>query len=130
MSGNIYSDIDVKNNNADIGVIPNRSHYVLDEEKDSPLGIDTFQWIQAFFDATVLTLSPELAVWDGIQVDVNGNPIVSVVRFAFSGDRILFKSKQIMSSGTDISGNTISSLTIGATAATDFSAVIVYGGAR
>lgn len=126
----LYKDISISDSNSDIGVIANRSHYVLDADKDKPLAIDTFQWIQAFFDATTLTLSPELAVWDGIQKDTAGDPIVSVVRFAYSGERILFKAKQIMSTGDDINGNTITSLAIGATATTDFSAVIVYGGAR
>jgi hypothetical protein len=87
-----------------------------------------FSYIQAFFDAAQVT-NAILAVYSGHD-DASGNPIVSPVRFAFSGERVQFKGIFILTEGQDINGNTITSTVIGNTSATDITSAYAYGGVK
>lgn len=88
--------------------------------------LPTFNWIQAFFDST-LGVAPRLAVWSG-RVDDDGLPVISNVRFAYSGDKVEIKGTAIMTSGTDRRGITVTSTPIGSTLNADLTEVIAFGG--
>ncbi len=91
--------------------------------------LDTFSWIQAFFDATQLTVAPQLAIWTGDR-RANGTPILSGITFAYSGERINIKGQGLFTTGTNIRGQTVTSTPIGATIETDLLLVTAYGGMR
>lgn len=90
--------------------------------------LPTFNYIQAFFDAT-LTDPPYLCVYSGNN-HTDGSPILSQVRFAYSGEKIQIKGKGIFASGTNIRDQAVTSLPIGSTPTDDLLEVIAYGGMR
>lgn len=89
--------------------------------------LPVFNWIQAFFDST-LAVIPYLAIWSGAINPATGLPIVNKVRFAYSGERVNIKGVAILTSGTDVRGDTVTSTPIGATLTTDLLEVIAQGG--
>lgn len=89
--------------------------------------LPVFNWIQAFFDST-LAVVPYLAIWSGATDSTTGLPIVNKVRFAYSGDKVEVKGVAILTSGTDLRGDTVTSTPIGATLTTDLLEVIAWGG--
>lgn len=92
-----------------------------------PLHI-TFSYIQAFFDAATITVDPILCVWSGKVNPLTGAPIISPVRFAYSGQMVQFKGSLILESGNDVTGKAYQSTVIGNTATTDLSEVYAFGG--
>lgn len=119
-------DIQITSRNTEVPFFPNLS-WNLTEASKGLLNLPTFNWIQAFFDAQSLTVPAQLVIWSGNSFS-DGTPIVSKVRFAYSGERINFKGKVIYDSGADRFGNTINSSTIGDNETTDLLEVIAYGG--
>jgi hypothetical protein len=90
--------------------------------------LPTFNYIQAFFDES-LGVEPILAIFSGAFHD-DGSPILSEIRFAFSGDKIQIKGSGFFMTGTNIIGQTVSSITIRSAPTTDLSRVIAFGGMR
>lgn len=86
-----------------------------------------FNWVQAFYDAS-LAVQPTLVVSTG-ETGPDGTLIASAIYFAYSGERINFKGKILLASGTDRRGNMVTSTPIDAEAPTSsLENVIVYGG--
>lgn len=87
-----------------------------------------FNWIQAFWDVNDFAATPKLVISNG-ERDANNDLICSLVQFAYSGERVNFKGKIILASGTDRRGNAITSTPINASSPADsFINVIAYGG--
>lgn len=88
-----------------------------------PPGVNyTFNWIQAFFDATSLAVTPQVVV-------AGGRSFQSTVKFAYSGECRLFYGRYLVSSGVDMKGNAILGLPINPSSPTDsFSGITIYGG--
>lgn len=118
--------LNIGDRNTELPFFPSENWDLLEADKGN-ITLPTFNWIQAFYDVTQLSATPELAVWSGNN-DVNGNPIVNRVRFPFSGAMIPFKGKAIFSSGTNIRGQTVTSAPIGNTPTTDLLKVVAWGG--
>ena len=118
-------DILISERNTGIPYFPSSS-WNLTEESKGDITLPTFNWIQAFYDTDAFTQPAQLVVWSG-AFHADKTPIVSKVRFAFSGERINFKGKVIYASGVDRFGNTITSTVIGSDNATDLLEVIAYG---
>lgn len=121
------SNLSISDRNTDIPFFPNITYNFLSSDFGvvSP-SIPTFSWIQAFFDSSFIGI-PSLCIGTG-AFDAAGNPIVSRVRFAYSGERINIKGQSIYDSGMNSRGQTVSSSPIGATLTTDLLEVIAYGG--
>ena len=92
------------------------------------INLPTFNYIQAFFDES-LAVAPELALFSGSFHDT-GLPILNLVRFAYSGDKIQIKGSGFFMTGTNIRGQTVSSIPIGSVPTTDLLKVIAFGGMR
>lgn len=125
-------DILITDRNTGLPYFPSSTWTILEADKVTAAtlpgsALPAFDWIQAFYDAEDLGTAAQLAIWSG-AFDALGNPIVSLVRFAYSGERINFKGKAIFTTGTDRRGVVITSTPIGNTAATDLLEVIAYGG--
>lgn len=88
----------------------------------------TFSWIQAFFDQDNITDPAKLAIWSGRIAADGVTPVLSLVRFAYSGERINIKGNALFTSGVNIKGQLVSSSPIGSVATTDLQQVIAYGG--
>jgi hypothetical protein len=90
----------------------------------------TWNWIQAFWDTTMFTGNPVLAVWGGVatQADNNQVPILTPIQFSYSGERVYFKGKYIFDSGVDRFGNPITSTVIGSNASSNILQCYMYGG--
>ncbi len=87
-----------------------------------------FIWVQAFFDATQITVTPTLVFSSG-QTTAAGVIICSAVYFPFSGALMPFKGQFFLESGVDRRGNTVNSTPINnAAPTTSLSKVILYGG--
>jgi hypothetical protein len=121
------SNLNVTDRNTDIPFFPSLTWNLTNSDFGDKTLL-TFNYIQAFFDPT-LTLTPYLCVYSGNNDD-SGNPILSQIRFAYSGEKVQIKAKGIFSTGTNIRGQTVTSLAIGATPTTQFSEVVAYGGMR
>lgn len=120
-------NLSISDRNTDIPFFPNLTYNFLNADFGvvSP-SIPTFNWIQAFFDST-FTGIPTLCIGTG-GFNSAGAPIVSQVRFAYSGERINIKGQSIYASGVNIRGQTVTSTPIGAVLTTDLIQVIAYGG--
>lgn len=119
--------IDINSRNTEVPYFPS-SGYELFNADFGDVTLPTFNWIQATFDAAAITVSPQLVVWSGDIDPDTGAYISTLVLFAYSGERINFKGKAILATGTDVRGNSITSTPIGATAASDLARVLTYGG--
>lgn len=119
--------LNITNRNSELPFFPSENWYLTEESKGNLL-LPTFSWLQAFFDAENITVAPQLAVWSG-QYHANGDPVLSVVRFAYSGERVNFKGKAVFAAGTNILNQVVTSAVIGETATTDLLQVIAWGGA-
>jgi len=97
------------------------ANVISDNTKISANALPFFNYIQAFFGAGVTNAT--LAIFSGNYFD-DETPIVSPVRFAFSGERVNFKGQLILASGKDILGNTITTTAIGS----GITNVYAYGG--
>lgn len=122
------SNLSVTDRNTDIPFFPNVTYnlFAADFGVINSTLIPTFSWIQAFFDVS-LAAAPYLCIYTGYN-DSLGNPIVSRIRFAYSGERINIKGCGIAATGTNIRGQTVSSTPIGDILASDLTEVIAYGG--
>ena len=107
----------------EVGFFPTSSWEITDADYNK--NIATFNWVQAFWDTNDYAgaSNPQLVFSTG------NNSVASVVTFAFSGERVPFKSKVLLASGTDRRGNVVSSTAINPASPTDsLTKVIVYGG--
>lgn len=118
--------INITSRNTDLPFFPNFTYELFEADKDNK-DIPTFTWIQAFFDST-LSVAPELAIFSGSNFEDTNLPILSLVRFAYSGERINIKGRGIFTTGKNIRGQTVKSIGIGTIVTTQFSQVIAYGG--
>jgi hypothetical protein len=119
-------DLSNADRNTDIPFFPNLSWNLTSSDFGNK-GLATFNYIQAFFDNTLDEI-PYICVYAGDRDD--GTPILSQVRFAYSGEKVQIKGKGIFESGTNIRGQAVSSTPIGDSPTTDLSEVIAYGGMR
>ncbi len=128
--GSTLSNISVTDRNTDIPFFPNITYNFLNADYDviDPIDIPAFSWIQAFFDSGLL-VAPTICVYTGNR-DENDDPILSQVRFAYSGERINIKGMGIFSTGKNWRGQTVTSVPIGAATTTNLLQVIAYGGMR
>ncbi len=99
------------------------ANVVSDNTKIPASTLPYFNYIQAFFPTETSTAI--LAIFAG-KYHANGTPIVSPVRFAYSGERVNIKGQLILTTGTDILGYTVTSTTIGS----DITNVYAYGGTQ
>ncbi len=126
-------DLNVLQNNGSVPYFPSLTWEYQNSDLittgEIPMGgfIMTFNWIQAFFDSTI-SVPPELVIYSGRTLPDGITPIVSRIRFAYSGERINIKGNALYQSGEDIRGTTVTSTPIGAAPTTDISQVIAYGG--
>lgn len=105
----------------DIGFFPTSTWELTDT--DYGKSIATFNWVQAFWDSSYTGMQPHLVFSTG------NDSVASVVYFAYSGERIPFKSKVLLQTGTDRRNQTVTSTPIDAGSPTDsLSKVVVYGG--
>jgi hypothetical protein len=126
----LSSNINITDRNTEVPFYPSFSYQIINSDMITSVNdivLPPFFWIQAFFDAESLTAPAQLAIYSGAEDDA-GNPIVSIVRFAYSGEMKNFKGLAIFTSGEDIRGDTIESTPIGATTTTDLLNVIAYSG--
>jgi len=132
-AGSTLSNISVTDRNTDIPFFPNITYNLLNDDYGviDPVRIPTFSWIQAFYDSapTGLTVAPTICVYTG-NLDENDDPILSQVRFAYSGERINIKGMGIFSTGKNWRGQTVTSVPIGASTTLNLLQVIAYGGMR
>lgn len=126
----LLSNISVTDRNTDIPFFPNITYNLLNADYGiiDPVAIPAFSWIQAFFDST-LGVAPEICVFTG-AFDTLGAPILSQVRFAYSGERINIKGSGIFATGKNWRGQTVTSTPIGSTLNANLTKVIAYGGMR
>ena len=89
---------------------------------------NTFNWIQAFFNAASIAVAPQLAIWGGGYHSDGITPILSGITFAYSGERINIKGQVLFTTGTNIRGQTVNSTPIGSTPTADLLLVTAYGG--
>jgi len=99
---------------------------IFETESDAvvfPPGVSyTFNWIQAFFNATSLTVSPQIVV-------AGGKSFQSRITFAYSGESKLFYGRYLVRSGIDMKGDSISGIPINPSSPTDsLLGVTIYGG--
>lgn len=86
-----------------------------------------FSWVEGYFDPDTLTAA-EIAVWDGVSyydAPTNTVPLVNPVAFAYAGQPKNSRGVAIVATGKDYRGTTITTSTL-----SDFSKIIVGGGAR
>ena len=121
------SGLSVTDRNTDIPFFPNQTWNLVSADFGMT-NLPTFNYIQAFYDPS-LTEVPQLALFTG-SYSAPGVPILSLVRFAYSGERIQIKGSGIFLTGVNIRGQSISSTQIGSTPTTQLSQVIAYGGSR
>lgn len=121
------SALSLTDRNTDIPFFPS-STWNLVSNDFGKINLPTFSWIQAFYDAS-LAAEPLLAIFTGNFTDA-GVPILSEVRFAYSGERINIKGSGIFVSGLNNRGQAVSSTTIGVNPVADLSRVIAWGGMR
>lgn len=114
-------DLGITTDNVLLPFIPGKSWPIVSGDVGD-LSMPTFNWIQAFWESS-FTDPAILAVWSGDYNDA-GVMIVNPIRFAYSGERVVFKGKVILANGVDRFGNTVTSSAIG----TDLSAVYGFGG--
>lgn len=127
-------DLNITQNNASIPFYPSQTwRYLNADILTATPGMTNlefqkvFSWIQAFFDTT-LTVAPTLAIWSGEFQSDGVTPVLNEVQFAYSGERINIKGVALVSTGTNIRGQTVSSVPIGSTLTTQLTKVIAYGG--
>jgi hypothetical protein len=121
------NDLNINESNREVPFFPSKSWIITTTDYDDiSLTLPAFMWVQAFFDATVLA-NAQLAVWGG-KYNPNNTIQANIVRFAYSGQMIMFKGKGILTSGIDFRGTTITSTPLGANP-NELSQIIVYGGA-
>lgn len=113
--------------NTDIPFFPNQN-WNLTNADFGDKSLPVFNYIQAFFDETLQDV-PYLCVYSGSDRD-DGTPVLSQVRFAYSGERVQIKGKGIFASGTNVRNQSVTSLPIGNAPTTDLLEVIAYGGMR
>lgn len=89
--------------------------------------IMTFNWIQAWYDQTLGT-PPQLLVYSGRTFDDGVTPILSLIRFSWSGEKINIKGNALYASGLDIRSQAVTSTPIGNAPTTDLSTVLAFGG--
>ena len=113
--------------NNEIPFFPSYSYEIIEADKDKKFDRFSFQWVQAFFDSS-FTGEPTLVIGNGSTEPNTGVKKGSAIIFAYSGQMLPIKGIEILSSGLDVRGRTVTSTVIGSTAATQLSKVIVYGG--
>jgi len=123
----IKNQIDIRDRNTDIPFTPSYTYSFLEADKDTFFKIP-FHWIQAFFVPTGFTANPELVIYGG-ELNANNSKQGSLVRFAYSGERIKIKGLGILSTAADCRGVTVTSIPIGGATNASFSKVIAWGGA-
>lgn len=126
---NFLSGLSITDRNTDIPFFPNVT-WILEEADLDAKNLPTFNWIQAFYDSSTLSGTPNLAVFTGAYHDDGVTPIVAYVPFAYSGERVNIKGNGIFSTGEDIRGVTITTTPLGADPATDILKVVAWGGMR
>lgn len=119
--------ISVTSRNTELPFFPNATYNLLEADKGK-IDLPAFSWIQAFFDAT-FSGTPQLAIFTGYTFP-DGSPLLSLVRFAYSGERINIKGSGIFASGQNVRNQAVISTVIGAVLTDDLSQVIAYGGMR
>lgn len=119
------SPLNITDRNTDMPFFPS-SWWELFNADYGVTKLRTFNWIQAFYDST-LGVPPTICVWSN-ETDASGNPILSEIEFAFSGQMVPTKGLAIFLSGVDWRGNAVTSCPIGVTPTTDFTRVRVAGG--
>ncbi len=123
------NQISVTSRNTELPFFPNFTYELLEADKGNITTVPAFSWIQAFFDPLLLSVPAQLAIFNGHFFD-DDLPILSLVRFAYSGERINIKGRGIFVSGKNVRQQVVNSTPIGAIGGSDLSQVIAYGGMR
>lgn len=117
--------------NTELPFFPSLGYYVVQSNVTAVTAAtllpQPFMWLEAYYNYSVFTGFPVLAVWTGGFTAANV-PYVTPVQFAYPGQPKHIKGIAIVTSGVDLNGNTITSTVIGATEATQIQQVIAYGG--
>ena len=119
------SPLNIADRNTDMPFFPS-SWWELTNSDYGVTNLRTFNWIQAFYDESLGT-PPTICVFSG-ETNASGQPVLSEIEFAFSGQMVPTKGLAIFASGVDWRGNAVTSLDIGNNPTTDFTRVRVAGG--
>lgn len=139
--GQSINDIHPTTMNSQVPLIPDLAWDATTDDYGDTTSPDTtsglvpnnFMWIQGFFNATSLLTAPDIVVTSGHVFPPDspyaGQQICSIITFAYSGERQLFRGTGIVSSGRDRKGNEVASIGLDSGApTTSFSRLKFLGG--
>ena len=128
-------DFNITDRNTELPFFPSKGTDIVAADVDAGInsGLQPFDWIEAFYDAAQYdgtNIAPAVIVWDGVTFYQNNlaTPQATLVYFAFSGARINFKGRYLLSAAVDYRGNVITATPIGTDPVNNIAVVHVDGG--